>query len=72
MIYQVTATMFFKDRDEASDFFHDCEVALPKATVVKLGQTDQECSRAVWDECHHDEQPPLPCEVILEIDNCPD
>ena len=71
MFYQVTATFFFDESDEANDFYHDCAVALPKATVVNPGQPNQECSRVVMLECRHDEHPVQPCEHLQEADNCP-
>ena len=71
MIYEVRATMFFDKVDEATDFLHDCEVALPKATVVNPGQDNQECSVVDYMKCHHNEQPPEPCELITHEDNCP-
>ena len=72
MIYEVRATMFFDQEDEALDFFHDCEVALPKSTVVNPGQPNQECSQANLIECHHDNRPPESCDLNEHIDNCPD
>jgi len=71
MIYEVRATMFFDIENEADDFFHDCEVALPKATVVNPDQPNQECSRADLIKCHHDDHPPEPCTLNTHIDNCP-
>lgn len=71
MIYQVTATMYFDVENEATDFFHDCHIALPKAIVVKPGQPDQQCSVADLLECRHDHTPPDPCSLISHIDNCP-
>lgn len=71
MIYEVRATMFFNQEDEADDFFHDCEVALPKATVVNPGQPSQECSTADLIKCRHDDHPPEPCTLNTHVDNCP-
>lgn len=71
MIYQVIAVFFFSDPDEAADFFHDCETALPKSIVVNPGQPDQQCSTADLIHCRHDQQPIEPCSLEQHIDNCP-
>lgn len=71
MIYEVRATMFFDELDEADGFFHDCEVALPKSVVVNPGQENQECSYADFIQCRHDAHPAEPCTLNQHIDNCP-
>lgn len=71
MIYRVVASMLFVDRDEAVDFFHDCEVALPKASVIHPCQDNQEFSMTELQECHHDETPSAPCTSLDEVDNAP-
>jgi len=71
MFYEVRATMFFTDQDEAVDFFHDCEVALPKTSVINPAQENQECSRADLILCRHDDHPPEACTLNQHIDNCP-
>lgn len=71
MIYQVRATLFFDDADEAGDFYHDCENALPKATVVNPLTQNQECSCIELLKNHHDENPPSPCRTIEFDHNCP-
>ena len=71
MIYEVRATMFFDQEDEAIDLFHDCEMALPKAIVINPGQFNQECSVADFILCNHDLHPPEPCTLSQHIDNCP-
>lgn len=71
MIYEVRAILFFAEPDEARDFLHDCENALPKAIVIKPGQPDQQCSFADLIACNHDDTPPRPCVLIEHRDNCP-
>ncbi len=71
MIYEVRATMFFDQENEADDFFHDCQVALPKATVVNPGQENQQCSETDLIKCQHDAHPPKSCTLNTHIDNCP-
>ena len=34
MFYRVRADLSFTEWDEANDFFHDCQVALPKAKMA--------------------------------------
>ena len=71
MFYEVRATMFFAIEDEAKDFANDCRNALPKATVIKPGEPDQQCSS--WDllHCNHDQHPNEPCLPLDHEDNCP-
>jgi len=71
MIYEVTATLFFNTEDEAKDFYHDCEIALAKAIVVKPDQPDQQCSVIERIGCRHDLSPPEPCVLTEHEDNCP-
>ena len=71
MIYEIRAIMFFDTLDEAMDFFTDCEMALPKATVVNPCAENQECSFADAILCHHDNHPPEECTLNQHIDNCP-
>lgn len=71
MFYQVRANLFFHDEDEAKDFYHDCEVALPKASVINPGTPEQECSTTERIHCQHDELPHEPCFILDHTDNCP-
>lgn len=71
MIYEVRARMFFDKEDEAIDFYHDCELALPKATVVNPCQDNQECSGADLIRCRHDQHPNEPCDLNWRMTNCP-
>lgn len=71
MFYEVRANLYFSSQDEADDFYHDCEVALPKATVVNPGTPEQECSTIELLFCRHDEHPLLPCSVLEKADDCP-
>lgn len=70
MIYEVRATMFFDEEDEARDFFHDCEIALEKAIVVNPDTPNQQCSTADLILCRHDEHPTQPCTEDIHVDNC--
>jgi len=71
MLYEVQATLYLVEEDEGRDFLHDCLVALPKATVIHPGQSNQQCSIAELIDNHHDEDPNAPCIVIEHHDNCP-
>ena len=66
MFYRVTADMTFTIPDEAEDFYHDCQVALPKSQVINPGQDNEERSHISIHLCYHDEDPPKPCELIGE------
>ena len=65
MIYQVRANLYFADHDEAVDFYHDCEVAFPKSTLVNPSSENAEYGIIELIENHHDTDPSEPC--ILEI-----
>jgi len=64
MFKRVRADLPFTQEDEAEDFYHDCELALAKATVINPGQPSEERGFIFLEECHHDEDPPKPCQVI--------
>lgn len=64
MIYRVTATLFFIIADEATDFYHDCEIALPKSITVNPGSLNEEKGFITLEKCYHDETPAKSCEVI--------
>lgn len=61
MIYQVRANLYFSEQDEAKDFYHDCDVAFPKATSVNPDTEHAEFSVIELIENHHDESPHTPC-----------
>jgi len=67
MFYRVTADMLFTEKDEATDFFHDCQLACPKSIVINEGQPNQERGNAVLQQCFHDEVPSNPCIVVDSI-----
>lgn len=64
MIYQVTANLFFVDPDEAFDFYHDCELALGKASIVNPDSPNTEHSTIQLIMNHHDENPNASCELL--------
>jgi len=67
MIYQVTANFFFSEEDEAKDFFHDCEVAFPKTSIINPDAENTELSTALLIENHHDESPNGNCDLIKDL-----
>lgn len=71
MIYEVRATLFFTEFDEAQDFYHDCQVALSKAIVVNTGSKEQEAGVIEFIENYHDEDPNAPCSMFAEATNAP-
>lgn len=62
MFYRVSADLVFTEEDEAKDFLHDCQVALPKSSVINPGQNNEERSTILTQNCYHDEDPVKPCE----------
>ncbi len=65
MFKRVTVTLLFTRDDEAEDFYHDCELAMAKATSINLGMPDQEDSYIILQQCYHDDDPSLPCKTLL-------
>ena len=61
MFYQVIASLFFEAEDEARDFYHDCEVALPKSSTINLEDPNFEQGSITLLQCFHDEEPNRPC-----------
>lgn len=71
MIYQVTANMLFDIEDEALDFYHDCELALAKATVINPGQPNEEYSYCEIALSNHELDPNQPSVIIQYENNMP-
>jgi len=71
MFYEVRATMYFTKEDEARDFYYDCEMALPKASVINPDTPTAQHSRAELIENHHDSEPTNPCLLLEFITNGP-
>ncbi|GAI34381.1 unnamed protein product [marine sediment metagenome] len=71
MFYQVTMTCYFTEYDEAFDFFHDGDKALPKADVINPNQPNMEFSSIELLENHHDTDPSEPCKRLHYKDNQP-
>ncbi len=69
MFFRVTANICFTEPDEARDFYHDCEVALPKGAVINPGQINEEKSRILLHQCFHDLDPSLECQIIDQDSN---
>lgn len=65
MFYEVIAHLLFTQEDEAKDFYHDCEVALPKTGFINPGQPNMEFSSIELMENHHDQDPNIPCVKLL-------
>jgi len=66
MFYRVTADLIFSVEDEATDFYHDCQLACPKSIAINEGQNNEERGHILYQRCFHNEVPSQPCEVIEE------
>lgn len=64
MFYRVRADLAFTEKDEANDFAHDCQVALPKANIINPGQENEERGYIMVEKCYHDEDPAKPCDLL--------
>ncbi len=71
MFYQIRASLFFDTVDEAVDFYHDCELALPRATVINPCTPEQQVSKIETIHCSHDVFPHSPCTLLAREDNTP-
>ena len=71
MIYQVRANLFFDEEDEATDFYHDCEIAYLKSTICNPDTDAAEYSIIELIENHHDENPNESCSIIERETNQP-
>ena len=60
MKYRCMATLYFLDEQTAIDFWQSLRDKF--ALSVNIG-TDT--SKAAIHECHHDETPPEPCDVVF-------
>jgi len=69
MIYQVKANLYFDELDEATDFYHDCELAFAKGIVVNPGSIEEEPSEIECIENHHDEDPNGACLTLASTTN---
>jgi len=67
MFFRVRANLPFTNEDEANDFYHDCQVAFPKASIINPGLPNQETRSISLGKCYHDQDPTIPCEVINEL-----
>lgn len=72
MFYQVRANLLFTSEDEAKDFYHDCELALPKAGAINPLQENAEFSLIELIANNHDEAPTKLCTLIKSADNAPE
>lgn len=64
MIYRVHAMLAFKIPDEGVDFYHDCEVALAKASIINPSTLKEERGFIMLERCWHDEDLVIPCETL--------
>ena len=71
MFYQVRANLFFTERDEAWDFYHDCELALKKTGVINPNSQNIEFGTIELIANNHDQDPAKPCAVIQLATNKP-
>ncbi|MBA7629605.1 hypothetical protein ES703_37105 [subsurface metagenome] len=69
MFYQVRANLLFTTQDEAKDFYHDCELALAKTSVINPQAENIELSVIELINNNHDQEPNQPCELIASADN---
>lgn len=61
--YRVTADIFFDIEDEATDFYHDCQLALAKGVTINSGNPNEERSQIVLHDCQHAQQQHLTCTI---------
>jgi len=72
MIHQVRANLFFDEEDEAVDFYHDCELAFAKSTLINPDAVNLEWSTIELIENNHDHDPNEACHCVSHYDNFPE
>lgn len=72
MFYQVRANLHFTEEDEARDFYHDCELALAKSSVINPDSENIEFGTIELIDNNHDQDPNQPCEIIQSANNKPE
>lgn len=70
MIYQVRASIFFKEMADAEDLVSKCSLAMVDAVVLHPDETNQQGCSVELIKCYHDETPTKPC-VTCGIISCP-
>ena len=68
MFYQVNATLYFTEEDEATDFFHDCQLAILKSSIINLDLDNEERGIIQLLENNHDANPLQVCFLIEEVE----
>lgn len=71
MFYRVRTDLAFTESDEAFDFYHDAQIALPKSQCINPGHNTQESGTIVIEMCYHDEPGNKPCEILDQDTICP-
>ena len=71
MFYQVRANLLFKERDEAWNFYHDCQLAIVKSDIINPDQLNMEFGTIELLGNNHDQDPAESCAVIQLADNKP-
>lgn len=71
MFWKVTAQLAFDTEDEARDFYHDAQLALPKAITINPGVENQESGFIQLEECFHDVDPLQPCVDLAHAGTTP-
>ena len=71
MIYQVRANLLFDKEDEAKDFYHDCELAQAKSTVINSDTPALEFSSIDLLISNHELKPPKPSILLNSKSNKP-
>jgi len=66
MFYEVRATLYFLEQDEAEDFYHDCEKAMLKSEVINPGTDHAELPQLQVLGNHHDTDPAQPCDLLRD------
>jgi len=72
MFKQVRANLYFTTEDEGRDFYHDCQLALAKSSVINPGQPDEEFSHIQLLTNNHDQDPNQFCDLEASADNKPE
>lgn len=67
MLYRVYVDMAFENEADAMDIFDKAIDRAPDAIVINPGAINRESPRAQLLRCGHDDDPPTPCTILVQL-----
>lgn len=66
MFYRIRINLAFYEYSDMDDILDKALEKFPQAHTINPGQPNQERGFIIAEECHHDEEPPQPCQITEE------